>query len=307
MSGEAPAEFALIDEFAETPQKPPSNTPSRSRRSNPTGHQQCRPESPSVEAEQAETPADVIMSETMTSETAAPETVAPEIAVHHHEPSPYVEAVADEPASPAAEAPPAAQETPNPMPSTRGHASAHHNVAMARRTVADIHAGIRCASCGRWIADGRFSLGSDEFTRLIGAHTAAGFGRPWSEIAETFGLDPEGRVVKAVATRDTWSGITLNWPVDGGGRLPVELSGLPIYDRAGNFAGYRGFGVCRDLDGLARLAALRRHELFSDPPAPHTASADPVAADGAQDLPVQGSPAPDSPAEAASAPESQDS
>ena len=71
-------------------------------------------------------------------------------------------------------------------------------------------------------------------------------------------------MTQAVATRDTWSGITLNWPVDGGGRLPVELSGLPIYDRARNFAGYRGFGVCRDLDGLARLAALRRYEFFSD-------------------------------------------
>ena len=46
-------------------------------------------------------------------------------------------------------------------------------------------------------------------------------------------------------------------------RLPVELSGLPIFDRARNFAGYRGFGVCRDLDGLARLAALRRYEFFS--------------------------------------------
>ncbi len=62
--------------------------------------------------------------------------------------------------------------------------------------------------------------------------------------------------MKAFATRQTWSGITLNWPVDGGARLPVELSGLPIFDRARNFAGYRGFGVCRDLDGLARLAAL---------------------------------------------------
>jgi hypothetical protein len=45
-------------------------------------------------------------------------------------------------------------------------------------------------------AEGRFSLGSDEFTRLIGARTAAGFGRPWSEIAEAFGLDPEGRVAQ---------------------------------------------------------------------------------------------------------------
>ena len=45
-------------------------------------------------------------------------------------------------------------------------------------------------------ADGRFSLGSDEFTRLIGARTAAGFGRLWSEIAEAFGLDPDGRVAQ---------------------------------------------------------------------------------------------------------------
>ena len=37
-------------------------------------------------------------------------------------------------------------------------------------------------------SDGRFSLGSDEFIRLIGAYTAAGFGRPWHEIAEAFGL-----------------------------------------------------------------------------------------------------------------------
>ena len=123
-------------------------------------------------------------------------------------------------------------------------------------------------------AEGRFLLGSDEFTRLIGARTAAGFGRLWSEIAEVFGLDPEGRVLKAVATRDTWSGIALDWPVDGGARLRVELSGLPMFDRARNFVGYRGFGVCRDLEGLARLDALRRTEFFSDPPAPQPLSAD---------------------------------
>ncbi len=122
--------------------------------------------------------------------------------------------------------------------------------------------------------EARFSLGSDEFTRLIGLHTAAGFGRLWSDIAESFGLDPEGRVMQAFASHDTWSGITLNWPVDGGGRLPVELSGLPVFDRNRNFAGYRGFGVCRDLDGLARLAALRRYEFFSGAVVPRSLSAD---------------------------------
>jgi len=111
-----------------------------------------------------------------------------------------------------------------------------------------------------WLMDeeGRFSLGSDEFTHLIGTRTAAGFGRPWHEIAQVFGLDPAGRVEEAIATRETWSGITLYWPVDGGGRLPVELSGLPVFGEGRTYAGYRGFGVCRDLDSLDHLAELRR-------------------------------------------------
>jgi PAS domain S-box-containing protein len=117
-----------------------------------------------------------------------------------------------------------------------------------------------------WLMDpeARFSLGSDEFTRLIGVRTAARLGRPWREIAENFGLDPEGRVLEAFATQDTWNGITLYWPVDGGGRLPVELSGVPMFDADRNFAGYRGFGVCRDLDSLNHLAELRRLEPFTD-------------------------------------------
>jgi PAS domain S-box-containing protein len=117
-------------------------------------------------------------------------------------------------------------------------------------------------------------------------------GRLWSEIADVFGLDPEGRVTRAVATRDTWSGIALDWPVDGGARLRVELSGLPMLDRARNFVGYRGFGVCRDLEGLARLDALRRTEFFSDPvPLP-------LSADVAQPEPATHSPVSDVPAEA---------
>jgi len=115
-------------------------------------------------------------------------------------------------------------------------------------------------------ADGRFALGSDAFTRLIGVRTAANFGRPWSEIERAFALDPQGLVAKAIATRETWSGITLNWPADDGTRMPVELSGLPIHDAMRNFVGYSGFGICRDLDGLARLDALRSQEFFNDPP-----------------------------------------
>jgi PAS domain S-box-containing protein len=133
-------------------------------------------------------------------------------------------------------------------------------------------------------AAGRFSLGSDEFTRLIGVRTAAGLGRPWSEIAEDFGLDPEGRLLEAVATRNTWSGITLYWPVDDGGRLPVEFSGLPMFDADRNFAGYRGFGVCRDLDSLNHLAELRRVEPFGDLAAQPAQGADTVPTDSERDV-----------------------
>jgi len=41
-------------------------------------------------------------------------------------------------------------------------------------------------------------------------------------------------------------------------RLKVELSGLPIYDRNRVFIGYRGFGVCRDIDRINVLAQMRR-------------------------------------------------
>lgn len=128
-------------------------------------------------------------------------------------------------------------------------------------------------------AEGRFVLGSDEFIHLIGPHTAAGFGRPWREIAEEFALDPDGRVAQALASHDTWAGITVNWPADGGEHLPVELAGLPVYDRERNFAGFKGFGVCRDLDGLNTLDALRRYELFAEPRTARRLSADVVEPD----------------------------
>ncbi len=235
-SGEAPAEFALIDEFAEEP-------------------------APTVPEPAVEDPAAEAVSE-----EAIAETLPGESCDRPHEPSPYVEVVADEPEAAA----------PSPSPSEDG-SPAHEPT---ETTPAPIPVWLETPPTPRTLplrftwqmdAEGHFSLGSDEFTHLIGARTATGLGRPWREIAETFALDPEGRVLQAFATRNTWSGITLNWPVDGGERLPVELSGLPVFDRARNFAGYRGFGVCRDLDALARLAALRRYEMFNPPAQPLSA------------------------------------
>jgi PAS domain S-box-containing protein len=137
--------------------------------------------------------------------------------------------------------------------------------------------------------NGRFTLGSDEFTEVIGPRIATTMGRPWADITRELALDPEDQVARAVATRDTWSGITVSWPVDGSeDRLKVELSGLPIYDRDRNFLGYRGFGVCRDVDRIATLAIMRRSA--AQRPAPPAASDDAPAAPLAEVAP--GSPGP---------------
>jgi len=129
-------------------------------------------------------------------------------------------------------------------------------------------------------AEGRFVVGSDEFMELIGPRTTAAFGRSWGEIAAELKLDPENQVARAVATRETWSGIIISWPVDEGSkRLPVELSGLPVFDRERNFRGYRGFGVCRDIARINQLARARRERSIGFmtqpevPPAHDTTSA----------------------------------
>ena len=118
-----------------------------------------------------------------------------------------------------------------------------------------------------WAIDeaSRFTLRSDDFMRLIGPKTAASFGRPWSAIANDLKLDPDNHVAQAIASHTTWSGVTLDWPVDPpGDPLPVEMAGLPVFDASSQFVGYRGFGVARDLDALGRLDAIRNDDNHAD-------------------------------------------
>jgi PAS domain S-box-containing protein len=111
-----------------------------------------------------------------------------------------------------------------------------------------------------WLIDAEqnFGIESDDFIRLIGPQTTATLAKPWPHIAQTLGLDPEGRVAAALATNQTFSGVTTQWPVDGiDKRLAVELSGLPVFDAERNVQGFRGFGICRDTALMRELAELR--------------------------------------------------
>jgi PAS domain S-box-containing protein len=133
--------------------------------------------------------------------------------------------------------------------------------------------------------DGRFGVGSDEFIELAGPRTAAAFGRPWNEIAAELKLDPNNQVQRAIASRETWSGIVVAWPVDDTAEgLPVEMSGLPVFDRDRSFCGYRGFGVCRDVDRLNQLALARRDHPRPAMAAPAAEQAETIAAAPAKDV-----------------------
>ena len=108
-------------------------------------------------------------------------------------------------------------------------------------------------------ADGRFALDSEEFLDAdrVRAPQPCSAGRG-ARSQQRSGLDPEGQVARAFASHDTWSGITVAFPVDDSdSRLAVELSGLPVFDRDRNFRGYRGFGICRDGARIAELALAR--------------------------------------------------
>jgi PAS domain S-box-containing protein len=140
--------------------------------------------------------------------------------------------------------------------------------------------------------EGSFALGSDEFIDLIGPRTAAVLGRPWSEIAAALALDPEGQIARAVATHDTWSGLTVLWPLDHSPeRLAVELSGLPVFDRERVFRGYRGFGVCRDLARLSVLARQRHTAAIGTPSAAVAEAPTPMPQVGAGEDILNGQPA----------------
>jgi PAS domain S-box-containing protein len=99
-------------------------------------------------------------------------------------------------------------------------------------------------------AEGAFSALSPEFAAVVGKPAADVIGHRFRDVAAAFGLDPTGEIAQLLERRDTWSGRTVQWPADGL-RVPVDLAALPMYSRAREFEGFRGFGVARPADAMA--------------------------------------------------------
>jgi PAS domain S-box-containing protein len=100
-------------------------------------------------------------------------------------------------------------------------------------------------------AEGRFSEVSSEFAQAVGPRAADINGVAFSDLAALFNLDPEGKIGELLKKRDTWSGKTIYWPVEGTRLVvPVDLAALPTYTRNRDFDGFRGFGIVRVADAM---------------------------------------------------------
>lgn len=120
-------------------------------------------------------------------------------------------------------------------------------------------------------AEGRFSEISDEFGAAVGPHAAAISGLDFATVADRFGFDADHKIRELLQRRDTWSGKTIFWPVEGTNlAVPVDLAALPTYSRNREFDGFRGFGIVRVADAVADEKA---HGLFLGGPQGETGEA----------------------------------
>lgn len=100
-------------------------------------------------------------------------------------------------------------------------------------------------------AEGVFSEISEEFAAVVGPHAAQVTGMPFADVARRYHFDADGTIGELLGRRDTWSGKTIYWPVEGTTLVvPVDLAALPTYSRNREFDGFRGFGIVRVADAI---------------------------------------------------------
>ncbi|MEM7303298.1 MAG: ATP-binding protein [Pseudomonadota bacterium] len=96
-----------------------------------------------------------------------------------------------------------------------------------------------------------FTSVSEAFVNVVGPNASDVSGRSWQDVARVFGFDESGEISDLMKQGDTWSGKSVLWPVQGVDmRVPVDLAGLPVFDRDKNFKGFNGFGIVRSADAM---------------------------------------------------------
>ena len=96
-----------------------------------------------------------------------------------------------------------------------------------------------------------FTSVSPELAESVGEQAANIVGRRWEDIATVFGFDTSGEISELLVGKDTWSGKTVLWPIEGTDMVaPVDLAALPAFDSEREFRGFKGFGIIRNIDAI---------------------------------------------------------
>jgi len=133
-------------------------------------------------------------------------------------------------------------------------------------------------------ANGSFAEVSQEFAQAVGPHSGDIVGQSFRDLAALFDLDPDREIVALLDRRDTWSGRTIKWPVEGTEFVvPVDLAALPTYSRNREFDGFRGFGIIRVGDAEADPHAFGLKIADSTSPDEGSRPHEPVVADAVDD------------------------
>lgn len=95
-------------------------------------------------------------------------------------------------------------------------------------------------------AEGRIESVSPPLAASVGSQNARTEGRTLQDVIREFDVAASERVAAAIGQGETWSGISVAWPVaETSLAIPVELAALPIIDAARGVQGFSGFGRCR--------------------------------------------------------------
>lgn len=104
----------------------------------------------------------------------------------------------------------------------------------------------------------------------LGADAVDWLGRSFLDLAPA--LDASGDLAAALQSHATWSGLACLAPAGDGLTAPTHFGGAAVFDAAGAFAGYRGFGIV----SAERVARAPAHEAEHAPVAEHAPSAEPA-------------------------------
>lgn len=99
------------------------------------------------------------------------------------------------------------------------------------------------------------SIASEEFLTIAGETTRKALARTWRGAFACLSLDNSKALTRALEDRSTFNAVAIDWPLaDAPNTIKILLSGEPVFNLDRKFEGFRGFGLCRDVD---RLNALR--------------------------------------------------